>query len=488
MGAEQSTPRAPPAMDEKTSSAYAQQRQHDKQLLASLERLNLNEQGNADLQRDILDKYEQEFWSDQKNVLAMNAIMANDPTDVLVNPANALKNNHVFNVQLDLEGTVTNQKQSGRCWLFAGTNVLRLAVIDKYKLKDDFELSQNYLFFYDKLEKANWFLENMIDLADKDVSDRVVQFLLQDPVGDGGQWAMFSSLVDKYGVVPKSVYPETVASSSSSKLGWLVTVKLREFAIQIRKAVAEGVSINSIRVLKQDMMKDIHRIMVIFLGEPPKSFDWEATDKNGKFVTVRNTTPKKFFKEVVGYKLEDTLSLINDPRNAYNKLYTVDRLGNVVGGHPVQYINVDISIMKHLAIKVLKSGKPVWFGCDVTKFLDRKYATMDTNIHNYELAFNVDFKMDKKDRILYGESAMTHAMVFTGVHLGDDGKALRWRVENSWGDSSGDKGYYIMQDDWFTEYVYQLVLEKNVVPQHLVDLLKTDPAVLPPYDPMGTLA
>lgn len=185
--------------------------------------------------------------------------------------------------------------------------------------------------------------------------------------------------------------------------------------------------------------------------------------------------------------MEDTLSLINDPRNHYNKLYTVDRLGNVVGGSPIRYVNTEIATIKDLAIKVLKSGKPVWFGCDVGQFNSRKFATMNLDIHNYELAFNVDFKMTKAERILYGESAMTHAMVFTGVHLGNDGKPIRWRVENSWGDSSGDKGYWIMQDDWFSEFVYQVVLEKNVVPQHLVDLLKTKPTVLPAYDPMGAL-
>ncbi|KAG1085924.1 hypothetical protein G6F42_021197 [Rhizopus arrhizus] len=260
-----------------------------------------------------LDKFSEHFWHDKKNQLAMNAVMNNDPTKIMVNPKAAIDNRHVFNVKLEVEGAATNQKQSGRCWIFAGmykkrmtnnltsTNVLRLAVIRKYKLNDDFELSQNFLFFYDKLEKANWFLENMIDLADEDINDRVVQYLLTDPVGDGGQWQMFINLVEKYGVVPKSAFPETIASSSTGKLNWLVTVKLREFAAQIRKSLSDGLSINTIRVIKEEMMQDIYRIMVIYLGEPPAKFDWEIMDKNSKCVSVHGLTPKKFMKEIVEY-------------------------------------------------------------------------------------------------------------------------------------------------------------------------------------------
>ncbi|KAI7904643.1 peptidase C1B, bleomycin hydrolase [Cokeromyces recurvatus] len=442
----------------------------------------------ASLTFKALDKFSDHFWQDKKNQLAMNALMNNDPTQVLVNPQSTIYNRHVFNVKLDLEGAATNQKQSGRCWIFAGTNVLRLAVIRKYKLNDDFELSQNFLFFYDKLEKANWFLENMIDLADEDINDRVVQYLLTSPVGDGGQWQMFINLVEKYGVVPKSVYPETVASSSSSKLNWLVTVKLREFAAQIRKAVADGLSTNSIRVIKEEMMQDIYRIMVIYLGEPPHDFNWEAVDKNGKCISLTCMTPKKFMKEVVDYPISETMSLINDPRNAYSRVYTVARLGNVVDGGEIKYVNTTINIMKKLAIDVLKSGNPVWFGCDVGQFSNRNVGSMDTRVFDYKLAFNVDFNLTKAQRLLYGESAMTHAMVFTGVHLDSDNNPVRWRVENSWSESSGEKGFWIMTDEWFSEFVYQIVLEKRVVPKKLVDLLDERPIVLPAYDPMGALA
>ncbi|KAI9357500.1 peptidase C1B, bleomycin hydrolase [Pilaira anomala] len=463
-------------------------------LSAQLCQLNLtpeefNSKYPATLSTDSIAKYSKKFSQDPKNALARNAVFGSDPTSVLLNPKEALKDQHVFNVKLNLEGSATNQRSSGRCWIFAGTNVMRLAVINKYKLNDDFELSQSYLFFYDKLEKSNWFLENMIDLAHKDIDDRIVQYLLTDPVSDGGQYDMLVNVVEKYGVVPKSAFPETYSSSNSRRLNWLVTVKLREFAAQIRKSVEQGVSFQAVRFLKEKMLEDIYRILVISLGEPPSQFDWETNDKNGKYIGIHHLTPKKFFREVVGYPIAETLSLINDPRNPINALYTVDRLGNVVGGKPIRYVNTSSDVQKQLAVNVLKSGNPVWFGCDVGQFSNNKIGAMDTKIYDYGLAFNVEFNLTKEERLLYKESLMTHAMVFTGVHLDKDGHPVRWRVENSWGaETNGDKGFWVMSDDWFSSFVYQIVLEKNDIPKKLVALLDTKPIVLPAYDPMGALA
>ncbi|GAA5795007.1 peptidase C1B, bleomycin hydrolase [Helicostylum pulchrum] len=483
------------ASKEETHYVHQQEKQTDMSRLSDqLGQLNLtpeefNVRFPATLSADSLEKYSKKFSQDPKNALARNAVFGSDPTSVLLNPKEALKDQHVFNVKLNLEGSATNQRSSGRCWIFAGTNVMRLAVINKYKLNDDFELSQSYLFFYDKLEKANWFLENMIDLAQRDIDDRIVQYLLTDPVSDGGQYDMLVNVVEKYGVVPKAAFPETYSSSNSRRLNWLVTVKLREFAAQIRKSVEQGVSLQAVRFLKEKMLEDIYRILVISLGEPPSQFDWETTDKNGKYIGIHHLTPKKFFREVVAYPISETLSLINDPRNHINALYTVDRLGNVVGGKPIRYVNTTSDVQKQLTVNVLKSGNPVWFGCDVGQFSNNKIGAMDTKIYDYGLAFNVEFNLTKEERLLYKESLMTHAMVFTGVHLDKDGRPVRWRVENSWGaESTGDKGFWVMSDDWFSSFVYQIVLEKGDIPKKLVALLDTKPIVLPAYDPMGALA
>ncbi|RUP35350.1 peptidase C1B, bleomycin hydrolase [Jimgerdemannia flammicorona] len=442
-----------------------------------------------------VERFRREFRSDSKNLLALNAITRADPASVCMSRDTSVHDLHVFNIKLEVEGRATNQKASGRCWLFAGTNVLRLRVMNKYKL-EDFELSQPYLFFWDKLEKANFFLENMIDLADRDINDRVLNYLLSNPVNDGGQWDMscsyiwytyahalrihstpiqFVNLVTKYGLVPKSAYPESFSSSASSRLNWLVTVKLREFATQLRALYAAGAGGPHLRAQKEAMMAEIYRVIVIALGEPPKSFDWATRDKNGKYIEVKAVTPKRFAEEVVGYPITETLSLINDPRNDYSRLYTVDRLGNVAGGNPVRYVNTDVGGMKKLALAALRAGKPVWFGADVGKFSDRASGILDTKLYDYELGFGVTLGMSKAQRLLYGESLMTHAMVFSGVHVDEDGRPVRWRVENSWGEEGGEKGYWV-------------VLEKRDVTKELVKVLEQEPIVLPAYDPMGALA
>ncbi|KAI8321709.1 aminopeptidase C [Martensiomyces pterosporus] len=426
------------------------------------------------------------FDADIKNKLATLTISRESYTNALENRYVYLKHPPVFSDKLSIDAPITNQKSSGRCWLFAGLNMLRQGMM-KEKNLEELELSQPYLFFYDKLEKSNWFLENVLATLDEDLDGRVVQYLLKDPVGDGGQWDMFVALIEKYGVVPKEAYPETFHTSSSGQMDKLVTSKLREYAKQLRNDHAKGKGAGELRALKHQMLEEIHKIMAISLGQPPERFTWAFYDKDKKFHEFRDITPLEFYKDHVKLDCKQTVSLINDPRNEYMKKYTVQYLGNVVGAEDVHYINLPVGDIKKYAAAVIKAGRPVWFGCDVGQFHSRNKGMMDTELIDYKVAFDFNFGITKAERLQYGESMMTHAMVLTGVHI-EDGETVRWRIENSWGDDYGNKGYLTMTDRWFDEFVYQIVLEKSDLPKEVLDVLDQDAVVLPPWDPMGALA
>ncbi|KAI9592714.1 peptidase C1B, bleomycin hydrolase [Syncephalis fuscata] len=445
-------------------------------------------QGTASaISHESLSRYNKNFYAHPKNRLALNAVARGRIPDIILNHEISQRINHQYSDKIETEGKITNQKSSGRCWLFAGLNVMRLNTIAKHKI-EDFELSQGYLYFYDKIEKANWFLESMIELAGHDLEDRTVQFLLKDPVQDGGQWDMFVSLVEKYGVVPKAFFPETAQTINTAQSRTLITSKLREFAEQIRNLHSAGKCVNTIRAAKDEMLDEIYRIMCITCGEPPKHFTWSFRDKDKKFHEYADLTPQSFYHDHVAYNVTETVSLINDPRNEYYKLYTVAYLGNIKGGHSIRYINLPVEELKQLGVKTIQSGKPVWFGCDVGKHFARQIGVLELNSLDWDLGFGVTFDQDKANRLRYGESAMTHAMMFTGVHLNADGQPQRWRVENSWGEDNGDKGFLSMSDKWFSEFTYQIVLEKSDVPDEVLKVLEQEPVVLPPWDPMGSLA
>jgi bleomycin hydrolase len=363
---------------------------------------------------------------------------------------------------------------------------------------DKFELSQAYLFFYDKLEKANFFLEQILDTVDQDLDSRLVNQLLSSPVSDGGQWDMVYNLVKKYGLVPQVLYPDSFNAQSSSAINQLITTKLREDALQLRALAKTSTDVRNIAAVKEKMMREVHLILTLTLGPPPSptsEFAWNYVDKDGKANELK-TTPVDFAAElsspksirITGSTVHDMFSLVNDPRNEYGTLLTVDRLGNIVGGRGITYVNTDMETLKSACIKMLQAGLPIFFGSDVGKYSNTAAGIMDLGLIDYELGFNVRLGMSKSQRLQVGESAMTHAMVLTAVHLDDQGKSLRWRVQNSWGTGAGTEGWFVMSDRWMDEFVYQAVVEPRFVSKNVRDVLGTKPKVLPLWDPMGALA
>ena len=373
--------------------------------------------------------------------------------------------------------------------MFAALNTLRYQVMKKYDLKT-FELSQAYLFFWDKLEKSNYFLESILDTLDEPANGRLVSYLLTAPVNDGGQWDMLCNLIEKYGVVPKTAYPESKASSGSREMDMTLTEKLREDACILRKLHKEGAGLDELRARKTRMLGEIYRLLCICLGEPPKTFTFEYRDKDNNFHREEGLTPKSFFEKYVGVDLSDYVSLINAPTEdkPYGRSYTVQYLGNVKEGSAVRYLNLPIEELKKAAIAQMKDGQPVWFGCDVGKHSERDSGIMDLDIRGLEDLLDTRFTMTKAERLDYGQSLMTHAMVFQGVNLDENGKPNRWRVENSWGKEPGKDGYYLMTDRWFDEYMYQVVVNKKYLTAEQIAAYEAEPIALEPWDPMGSLA
>lgn len=404
-------------------------------------------------------------------------------------PAVANDINWTFSIDLDT-GKVSNQKQSGRCWMFAALNTMRHFMKDTFRVEPGFELSQNYTFFWDKLEKSNYFYENVLKTAELPTTDRKVAWLMETPQQDGGQWDMMVGIIEKYGVVPKSAMPETYNSSSSSEFNATLNLKLRKDAVTLRELVANHASDEEIAKTKKKMLTEVYRILTYSFGEPPTSFDFEYRDKDNNYHIDQNITPKEFFNKYIGWNLDDYVSVINAPTadKPYNHLYTVEMLGSVVGGRPIRHLNVDMDTFRKIAIKQLESGESVWFGSDVGKESDRKAGIMDTRLYNPDELFDVDFSMSKAERLDYGQSLMTHAMVLTGVDL-VNGEPRKWKVENSWGDKVGEKGFFVMSDEWMDEYCYQVVVNKKFLPAELQKVFETEePQVLAPWDPMGALA
>jgi len=411
----------------------------------------------------------------------MNALTNNDIKKLALNRQMYVAHDNLFNHKIKTKG-ITNQESSGRCWLFAGLNIMRPKVIEKYKLKE-FEFSQSYLFFWDKFEKANTFLELIIETKDRDPLDRELQMILESPFSDGGLWIYVVELIEKYGVVPKSVMPESEQTSKTGMMDRLISRKLRQDAAILRNMSQNGATLPGLRERKVEMLKEIYRMLALNFGVPPTEFQWRYESKDSVVSEVKTYTPQSFFQEVVDVDLRDYVPIYNHPVRPYNKLYQMRLARNIYDRQDNVFINLDPEQMREFALNQLLDNQPVYFTCDVSKEDSYEHGIMSPKIYDFESLYGVDFSMSKADKFRYRESYSTHAMVFVGVDT-LNGKPTKWLVENSWGEKKGDKGYWTMYDEWFDEYVYKVIINKKHLPKRVLDILKTEPIVLPPWDPM----
>lgn len=441
----------------------------------------------SQITNEMTAKFAEAFKENNKHNALARSVIKNGISASAENFETQANNVPVFSVDL-ATGKVANQKQSGRCWMFAALNTFRHKMLNSFKLKD-FELSQNYTFFWDKYEKANYFYENVLATADQELTSRKVAFLMQTPQQDGGQWDMIVSIFQKYGVVPKSVMPESSNSSNSRDLNNYLNKLLRKDAVTLRSLVAEGKANEEIQKVKEDMLQNVFNFLAMSLGTPPTEFDFEYRDEDKNYHLDQHLTPQSFFEKYVGVNLDDYVSIINAPTadKPYNKSYTVEMLGNVVGGKDVKYLNVDMATFKKLAIAQLEDGESVWFGCDVGQSSTRESGIMALDAFDVNDLFDINFTMTKAERLDFGESLMTHAMVLTGVDI-VDGQSTKWKVENSWGEKVGDNGFFVASDEWMDEYTYQIVVRKEFLTPEQLAAFEAEPTVLAPWDPMGALA
>ena len=425
------------------------------------------------------------FAGNPSNKVAQNAVTNVQLPDLTLDRNLVQNMDSSFSTKLD-DWKVTAQMKSGRCWLFATLNLFRVGAMKKMNLKN-FEFSQAHIHFWDKFERANHLLEAIIETADRPVDDRTIHFLLSDPIGDGGQWNMAMNLIRKHGLVPKSAFPESNTSSATRWMNTELKNILRSSACEIRAILEGGGTEDEAREHKEKRIADVWKMLCIHLGTPPKTFDWQWRDKDDEFHRKGRMTPQQFAAEYVDIEWEDYVCIVNDPRNEYYRTYTIDFLQNVAGGPPVVYLNVPSKEMKAVTQRLLEDGMPVWMGCDVGKEMDRKKGLWDADLFDVEGLYGVEYGMDKADRLRHNQTMMTHAMLFTGVDV-VNGRARRWRVENSWGGETGQKGYYTMNDSWYDEYMFEIAAPTSYLNEKMVAGLETEPVVLPAWDPMGSLA
>ena len=442
-------------------------------------------QAQTNITPKVLQTLEDSYKPTAADKALRNAISSVSLQKMAVNQENTQAKDTHFSIEVKNTG-ISNQESSGRCWLFTGTNVLRNRAMKNLGVKDFF-FSHVYLFFYDQLEKSNLFLQGVIDTRKLDTDDQMVRWLFQNPLSDGGTYTGVADLVTKYGLVPQDVMAETYVSNNTSEFCGHLKRKLREFGMQLREKSAQGASDKELQGQKVEQMKTVYRMLVMAYGEPTKKFTW-APKKDGKAMSEpKEYTPLQFYKEVCGGGEDlygDYVMLMNDPSRPYNEVYEIDYDRHMYDGHNWLYVNLDIEDLKVPAIASLKDSCQMYFSCDVGKFLDRTKGTLDLNNFDYGSLLGTTFGMDKKQRIQSFDSGSSHAMTLMAVDLDADGKATKWKVENSWGASYGMNGYLMMTDEWFREYMFRVVVGRKYCSKEILDLLKKKPVKLPAWDPM----
>lgn len=440
------------------------------------------QQAGGGITPDMLKQIQQAYQGTPADKAIRNAICNNDINKLAVN--NDDKNNFdpYFSHKVKGKG-ITNQKSSGRCWLFTGLNVLRANTIAKYGL-GEFYFSQNYSFFWDQLEKANLFLQGIIDTRQKPIDDKMVEWLFKNPIGDGGQFTGISDNLMKYGVVPAEVMAETYSSEHTSRMSNLIGLKLKEYGLELREAAAAGAKPADLEKKKTQMLGTVYRMLVLNLGEPPTSFTWTRKNAAGEPVETKTYTPQSFYQEYIGKDLKnDYVMLMNDPSREFYKLYEIDYDRHAYDGKNWTYVNLPIEDIKQMAIASIKDSTMLYFSCDVGKFFDRERGLLDVNYYDYGSLLGTDFGMDKKERIQTFSSGSSHAMTLMAVDLDANGTPKKWMVENSWGPGA-NAGHLIMTDQWFNEYMFRLVVDKKYITDKVKEVMKQTPVRLPAWDPM----
>lgn len=421
------------------------------------------------------------FNNDPSNIALQNAISSNKLKDIALNRSNAGKVDTYFKYKVSSSG-ITNQKASGRCWLFTGLNVLRPIAASNMNAKE-IKFSQSFLFFYDQLEKANLFYEGIIDTRDKPMDDKRVDWLFKNPIGDGGQWTGVVDLIAKYGIVPEDVMPESYNADNTSAISTILATNLKANALKLREMAKSGSKLEDLRTVKNTMLSEVYKILALSLGEPPTTFTWRFETKDGNLTDLIEYTPVSFYKKWIKQDLSSYIMFMNDPTRPYYKLYEIDFDRHTIDGENWKYINLPADVIKKMALKSIQGNDAMYFSCDVGKQLDMEHGYLDINNFNYEALFGVNMKMDKAQRIASFASGSSHGMTLVGVDVDDSGKPLKWLLENSWG-MTGFKGHLIMTDRWFDEYMFRLVINKKYVSPEIQKILSSEAILLPPWDPM----